>query len=206
MRGSNYMEISSKPNISGIFRLMNLSIPIKFTKIIPTEEQDELLRLVVIAHQTAATDNQNASTVAFVNAYGASGSIENGIASAVLTIGNLHAPIFDARIVYETWHANDFAQRISSGLRVPGFGNSFFKDRIDPAWEPVDSFIRERFPDIRSRIRNITQIMSDNNRAILPNAAMYSAAVCSELKFTYGTESAIFIMSRIPAWLSLLNL
>lgn len=37
-------------------------------------------------------------------------------------------------------------------------------------------------------------------KTIYPNAALYTAAVCSIVGFPYGVEDLLFIMARLPVW------
>lgn len=161
----------------------------------------ELLECCINCHQEAALKNPNASSAAFQNAFLGSGSVENGIASAILTLGKNHGPIIDARVVYEHFEEGDF-EMIKRGVKIAGFGNSFFKDGIDPSFEPLDRQIRYDFPKVAERIDELTKYMHKYKR-IYPNAALYTADVCSEARFKRGHESALFIMARIPAWINL---
>jgi citrate synthase len=167
------------------------------------EKQAELLGLVLEAHNRAALDNPNASSGACVNAVAGTGRVENGIASAILTLGPTHGPVQDARYVYEMFEPEHIRMYIDNGRKVPGFGNSFFRDGIDPAWKPVDQFIREHFKRIALRIDGLTKAMSESGKTLHPNAALYTAAVCSEIGVQKGAEAALFIIARIPAWVHL---
>lgn len=161
----------------------------------------ELIECCIACHQSAALKNPNASSAAFQNAFLGSGSVENGIASAILTLGKNHGPIMDARVVYEHFVEGDF-EMVGRGAKIAGFGNSFFKEGIDPSFDPLDSRIRFCFPNVADRIDELTGYMHKHKK-IYPNAALYTAAVCSEAKVKRGHESALFIMARIPAWINL---
>lgn len=166
-----------------------------------TESGILLLNEVIKAHDKAATENQNCSSAACVNSFAGSGFFENGIASAILTLGTNHGPISDARIVYEKFRQPDVYNLCAVGEKVLGFGNSFFKDSIDPAWADVDSLLTDRFPIISERIAELGRfVKSATESTLYPNAALFSAAACSEVGVIHGLESALFIMARIPAW------
>lgn len=163
----------------------------------------ELLQSIVDAHDQAARNNQNASSLAAVNAFVGSGNIGNGIASAILTLGQHHGPISMARTVYEEFNQQHIDGCLNAKIKVPGFGNSFFKDSIDPAWNNVWNLMNTKFTKISNRINELQKMLELRGKIIFPNAALLTAAACSELGFVRGTESSIFIIARIPAWTSL---
>jgi citrate synthase len=88
-------------------------------------------------------------------------------------------------------------------MKIPGFGNSFFKDRIDPAWSRVREIIAADFPNANARIEQLHGWMKEAGKDVHPNAALYTAVICSELGMIPNSESAIFILARTAAWTSL---
>lgn len=166
-----------------------------------TESGLQLLNEVIKAHDIAATTNQNCSSAACSNAIAGSGSFANGVASAILTLGKHHGPINDARLVYENFDEGAVRQWVMAGGKVPGFGNSFFKDSLDPAWVGVDLFLEDKFPNVSARIEELSRFVELTvGSKLCPNAALFTAAACSEIGLAHGFESALFIISRIPAW------
>lgn len=160
-----------------------------------------LIECCIDCHQQAALKNPNASSAAYQNALMGSGNVENGIASAILTLGKNHGPISEARVVFVEWSRHEFGI-VNDGYKVPGFGNSFFRGRIDPSFEPLDTLLRCDFSHLSNRIDELTKWMQAY-KPLYPNAAMYTAAVCHAAKIKPGLESALFIMARIPAWINL---
>jgi len=182
---------------------MVLNLNIDFALADATPKKLELLQAVFDAHDMAARNNQNASSGAAVNAFFGSAQLTNGIASAILTLGDAHGPISPARFVYERFDERALKSAIEAGMKIPGFGNSFFKDRIDPAWSRVREIIAADFPNANARIEQLHGWMKEAGKNIHPNAALYTAVVCSELGVIPGAESAIFIIARTAAWTSL---
>jgi citrate synthase len=182
---------------------MVLNLNIDFALVDATPKKLELLQAVFDAHDMAARNNQNASSGAAVNAFFGSAQLTNGIASAILTLGDAHGPISPARFVYERFDERALKSAIEAGMKIPGFGNSFFKDRIDPAWSRVSELIKFSFPNANARIEQLHGWMKEAGKNINPNAALYTAVVCSELGVMPGAESAIFILARTAAWTSL---
>ena len=166
-------------------------------------EKQLLMDLLIDAHSRAATDNANASSLTFINALYGSGRMENAIAAAMLTIGAKHGPISDARIIYEYATADFIKETVSAGEFIPGFGNSFYKDDIDPVWKGVDRYLSIKFAPAHKRIWELHSIMESCGKKLYPNAALYSAAVCSICGVKPGTEVAIFAIARISAWASM---
>ena len=182
---------------------MVLKLNIDFALAEATPKKLELLQAVFDAHDMAARNNQNASSGAAVNAFFGSAQLTNAIASAILTLGDAHGPIGPARFVYERFDERALKSAIESGMKIPGFGNSFFKDSIDPAWSRVREIIEADFPRASGRINQLHGWMKEAGKNLHPNAALYSAVICSELGMIPGSESAIFILARTAAWTSL---
>ena len=182
---------------------MVLKLNIDFALAEVTPKKLELLQAVFDAHDMAARNNQNSSSGAAVNAFFGSAQLTNAIASAMLTLGDAHGPIGPARFVYEKFDERSLKSAIESGMKIPGFGNSFFKDSIDPAWSRVREIIEADFPRASGRINQLHGWMKEAGKNLHPNAALYSAVICSELGMIPGSESAIFILARTAAWTSL---
>ena len=182
---------------------MVLKLNIDFALAEVTPKKLELLQAVFDAHDMAARNNQNSSSGAAVNAFFGSAQLTNAIASAMLTLGDAHGPIGPARFVYEKFDERSLKSAIESGMKIPGFGNSFFKDSIDPAWSRVREIIEADFPRASGRINQLHGWMKEAGKYLHPTAALYSAVICSELGMIPGSESAIFILARTAAWTSL---
>ena len=182
---------------------MVLNLNIDFALADATPQKLELLQAVFDAHDMAARNNQNSSSGAAVNAFFGSAQITNAIASAILTLGDAHGPIGPARFVYERFDERALKSAIEAGMKIPGFGNSFFKDKIDPAWSRVSELIKSDFSNANARIEQLHGWMKEAGKNVHPNAALYTAVVCSELGVIPGAESAIFILARTAAWTSL---
>ena len=72
---------------------MVLNLNIDFALEDATPDRLRLLQAVLDAHDMAARNNQNASSGAAVNAFFGSAQLTNGIASAILTLGDAVATI-----------------------------------------------------------------------------------------------------------------
>lgn len=178
---------------------MRAVIPIPYVPNLNTE-QVRLLQATIDAHQTAALKNENnASAFAFWNSMAGSGRVESAIASFCLAIGHLHAPILEARGLYEEGERLNVLGRLNDGQKIAGFGNSFYKTSLDPAWDEVMNVIRMSFPKTDARIQELCSWMAEGGKPLYPNAALLTGAVCSELKIPHALETSLFVVWRIPA-------
>lgn len=160
-----------------------------------------LLELVMFAHSQAAYDNPNASTAAAVNSYFGSKSISQAICSAILATGKVHGPVTDARMLLDSVSPTQFASDLlNSNQKVPGFGNSFYKNSQDPAWAFVEETVRSEFESANQIINSLSLLLMVHKKAHIPNAAMWTAVAASECGFPVGTEPSIFIVARIGSW------
>ena len=180
---------------------MKLTIDIPYATECPTMEMEHLTKLVMLAHYNSARNQQNASTMFFTNTLHLTGSMANATASAVLTLGETHAPIAQAREVFEVWTENDVYDTIQGGYRVFGYGNSFHKDSIDPAWYPVWEYLSVAFKKEYVHLGELTSwVNTHSSKPLYPNPAMFSAILCHILRWRVGSEMSLFILARIPAW------
>ena len=166
-------------------------------------EQSRLLQAVIDAHQKAAQVNKNVSSITFLQAAAGSGRLEAAMAAAILTIGHLHAPLTGARWLYEKATREAILMMVQQGTKVPGFGNSFHKDKVDPVWDDVLTILRFSFPKVDARLNELVGWMLEAGKPLYPNAALFTAAVCSELKIRGGTETSLFVLWRLPMWVDM---
>jgi citrate synthase len=161
-------------------------------------QHQELLSALEAAHFRAALSNDNTSSRVALATYISSGDIGKAVAAACLVQGGLHAPITQARALLDAEFPVGALQEIlRRDERVPGFGNSFYKDRIDPAYQPVFDLLPARIAGDIYVLRN--HLLAD----IHPNAAIITAAVAKVVGLPAGIEPAIFIYCRTPAWVQL---
>lgn len=169
-----------------------------------------LLALVVDAHATAAVNNAgNASNLA-ASIYGQTGSpVTASIIAAMLTMGGAHAPAQQARQWLFRRLGDDesawdslAAQDVADGAQIPGYGNSFHKDDIDPALEPTAELLMDAWPTAHKRIMAGFNALKAKGPGLFPNLAAYTGAVAEIIDLPEGLESVIVIMPRIPVWAS----
>jgi citrate synthase len=160
-------------------------------------KDDTLLNLLVKAHQDAARNNPNASAELCKVATEGSGDFTKGVIAGLAATGGAHAPLGAARTVYKYGFINYW----DTGEKVPGFGNSFYKDKIDPAFVPTITHIKKYHTKYFERVVHLTnEIQKLMGKRLQPNAALITACVAEILEIPLGYESLIFMLARIPVW------
>lgn len=175
-----------------------------------TPEHFELLDLLLTAHRNAAQDNANISKQLCVAASYGSGKFRQGLIAAIASIGDTHAPLTAAREVFENAEFDQVQQQAANGAIIPGFGNSFFKTHIDPAFKPVHLHLGKHFTREENRLAKLTESVwkgikakergTDKDTQLWPNAAMYTAIAAQLLGVPHGLEEVLFLLPRIPVW------
>lgn len=170
------------------------------------DDHSELVEALFAAHREAAIANDNASKLCVQQAWGGSGRFENAIIAGMATIGALHAPLTQARELWDDWYLENYhyewGARFSGG-RVPGFGNSF--DVEDPKFLPVSDLLQNthrysRHWEMLNDLARLVSIETSTEALLLPNAALYTAIVASICEVPRGLECTLFALARIPAW------
>lgn len=156
-----------------------------------------LIDHVFASHYRAAIVNQNASSVCAKVASQGSLNFKTSIIAGICALGQRHGPVTAARWVFESAGENEIKNIVAAGQYVPGFGNSFFKETIDPSWLDVVKVIQQDFPDSWKRIETIKAFIG---KPIHPNAAMFTAVACVHAGVPNGVEDLFLILPRIGAW------
>lgn len=163
-----------------------------------------LLEVMNDAHYTSALNNSNVSSAAIIQMAAVGKAFPEAVAAAILTLGGVHGPATQARSVIYYTDIADIANDIEDGEIIPGFGNSFYKDSIDPAWSQFDMRLRAECPDASYQIDRVSDFVSKGKgKKIYPNAAAYTATVAELQGAAFGTEISLFITARMPAWVEL---
>ncbi len=162
---------------------------------------ETLLDTLSWCHQQSTLHNNNASSAALANAASCGAKFEHALASALLTFGEKHGPTTAARDLIYMDTDEEIIDKLENGEVLPGFGNSFHKKSIDPAFVPLDHLIREEYSldsELLDRVAKL--IFKVKGKSLYPNPAAYTA-VCSQLVgMARGTEIMLVIACRLPAW------
>lgn len=175
------------------------------------------------AHYMAGLNNPSISRQVFDAAYQGSGNITQSICSGLLTTGAIHGPLTEAREFLYTFEQNTEQMKrvienlIRQGEKVPGLGNSFFKDSIDPAFQTTYDLYTKlyEFATGGDTANPLDHLSAWTNASItrfkekpshlFPNAAGITAAVCNLLKAVPFYENWFFISGRSKAWIESLT-
>jgi len=155
---------------------------------------DELLR---VHAEIAVRDNASYVTVKQSAYLGK--DYFTAIASGLLTLGGLHAPLS------QTWRflrLDDCKPYMESVLgcdaRIPGWGSSFVKGEPDPVFEQLDKELIS-YP-IHTRIEYVTRFLYSRGLNIFPNASTYTSAVVIALGMSDSIASYLLLKGRLDAW------
>lgn len=157
----------------------------------PSEQ--ELLRLTFAAHDKSARRN-NCSSAAVANAYKGSGSYAAAVASALLTLGAVHAPIEKIMGFLAT---PDPAAMVGVLPRIPGWGNDFVKGEPDSDWAEVDRALPSK---LQEKLASVTDRLHQKGKRLFPNPGCYTAAVALTLGIPASVAPWIFVQGRLGAW------
>ena len=162
-----------------------------------TPERERLLCELFTAHMTVAMRG-NAAAICFDLSSQASGSLVNGVISALASFGVHHGPVCETYdILTSADKEGDVARIVGSGGKVPGWGNSFAKGKPDEAFLPVEELLRTEFPEVWSNVETIQKLI---NKPILPNPSCYTAASAMALGMPRDVCPVLLILPRIFAW------
>lgn len=153
-------------------------------------EEIELLNELHTAHAISAYRN-NASSVAVATSAGGSGNYFQAIAAALMMLGGLHGPLFQA---YDFLAGKQFL-----GIQ-PGWGNSFIKGEPDPAWGKIDLLLEKNWEKIYLVITSKTKELHSSGKKIYPNPSIYTAAVAHAIGMPRDVVPILFVRSRLEAW------
>jgi len=168
-----------------------------------SDEQNSLFLTLLDCHRRAALDNNNLSSMAVKCSANGGAPFQTQVIAGLATVGVIHAPVTYARNILfgASYKRNWWMSILADGHPVPGFGNSFFKDRIDPAFQPAFDALSGEFREYLSE--TASNISSVKGCQLYPNAASITAAVAESLNLPLGAEVLIFVIGRSAGWLTL---
>jgi citrate synthase len=160
----------------------------------------KLFEIVSRAH-VESTYRDNPSTIAVKLSAQSSGKFGNAVIAALSMLGNPHGPVQEATEMLSSSDPLEFAKvYIDGGGKVPGWGTSFVKGKLDPAWEEANTFVKENYQELHSIVDEITRMLHDRGKMIFPNPACYTAITAIVNDIPADAASYVFISSRLPAW------
>lgn len=165
--------------------------------------QRKLLDAVFEAHEKSAL-RDNVSSVIFLNAFVGSGSFSNAVSASLSSLGGLHAPLEKSYALLEHPDVRGRVdQLLSTGEKIPGWGNSFIRGRKDDLWEDVEEVLEKKYPARLAKIEAITQHLHARNKALFPNPSTYTAITAIILGIPAHLSPWVFVAGRLNGWLDL---
>ena len=131
-----------------------------------------------------------------------SGSFIHALTAGLTSVGEKHGPIAKARddFLYYT-EAQVTKEAVQRGIKIYGFGHSFYKRQTDPYWLQVHDILRTHYAQTFEGIRQIQKGLQEAGKNIYPNPAGYSAAAANATGLLRGMEEIIFVLPRMQIWL-----
>jgi citrate synthase len=150
-------------------------------------------------HQSCFRDN--ASSAAVANAAAGSGDLAKAIAAGLMSLGAKHAPLEATVRFLSLDHPEEAVSTyLAKGQRVPGWGGTFQKDRLDPIWIPVEEVLRAGWSEFAAKLDDVTSALHYHDKHVFPNPSAYTACAALIMGITPKMAVAIFIRGRISGW------
>src|SRR5579885_2130433 len=128
---------------------------------------ERLLEALIKAHYMAARDNANLSKQIVGEMTLGSADFSKAAVAGLLSLGGIHGPVVQARNLLRNATPEKISATLADkSLRIPGWGNSFFKDKIDPAWNDVVALLKQR--PIWQKIQMIDAVVKGHGKNIHP--------------------------------------
>lgn len=163
-----------------------------------------LLNLLYQAHaEVALRDNPSKEAVRLA-AIG-SGMYFNAIAAALMTYGGVHGPLtqaYDLLALADPFVSIDY--RLENNFRVPGWGNGYYKDGVEPAFVEVKEELKGVNPRLHDKIDLITEYLHEEKQLKLyPNPACFTAATALTVGIPRDAVGVLVIQARLVPWTNL---
>lgn len=162
------------------------------------KNEEELLNACFSAHNQSA-QRDNISTNVMINASKGSLNYTAALASALCTLGGVHAPLMPTFNVLAQ-SMDDLVLAIEMGAILPGWGHDFVRGEVDPHWAEVAEILERHFPQVHQRLETITMKFHEKGKMIYPNPSAYTVAVGMALGIPAPIMPYLFVQGRLVAW------
>lgn len=140
------------------------------------------------------------SSVFIANMAAAEKDFVSSIASGLLTLGGVHAPLKQTHSFLLHGSENTLDLYMKEGILIPGWGSAFCKGGRDPLFDTLDNLLFKEAEEIWLKIQSITKMLHDRDKMLWPNAACYTAAVCIATDYPIQTAGSLLIEGRLQVW------
>jgi len=164
---------------------------------------DVLVQELYKAHAAVALRGNPSHQALVLSAMG-TGDYFKAIASAILMLGGLHGPLMQTYdLLALDCPLDEVARRLNSGIRIPGWGNGFYKQGIEPEFQPVAIELARVNPEICAKIDVITDYIhgyDDGRLKIYPNPSCFTAATAITVGLPRETVGVLALQGRLMIW------
>lgn len=162
--------------------------------------EEELFNKVAEAHQVSALQGNISGQVIAMAAAGSSDYFKT-LASAILTLGGLHAPITQSfRFLNNEDPSLYVPGMVEKKIMVPGWGNNIEKGGPVSKWAEVDDCLRQFFVEIHDKMCRVTKAFHALGKMIYPNPSAYTGAAAIVLGIPELVSGYLLIAGRLAAW------
>lgn len=166
-------------------------------------KEAQLLKLVFTALRDTALGVPEPSSLAVLQAGQVGVPFAQAIIAGVATLGGLHGAVTQARVTLLA-PMERIEDALAQGRRIAGFGNSTYRDQLEPACEEVSAFVGDHFPEYAQKIALVGDTLEKHvGRRLHPNVSMFTALAAEVTGQPHGTEVGILVRAGIPAWVVL---
>jgi citrate synthase len=166
-----------------------------------------LLNELKFVHQKIA-ERMNASTVAIITGAQLGKDYFTSVASALLTLGNVHAPLQQTNnLLSMSYPFNYMYDCLKKGYKIPGWGSSFSKGEEDPVFGVLKNQLLIHQPRMMEVVEEITdRLQHSTGSKLYPNAACYTILCFMDHEDIVEKNSRallatdFLISSRMPVW------
>jgi citrate synthase len=165
---------------------------------------DDLIAELLSVHDKIGRRN-NASYVSMVQSRSLGKDLFSSLASALLTLGGLHAPILQTYHFLSSFRTNEEIQshvesELTAMRKIPGWGSSFEKGQPDPEFKILDEMLSGS--PIHCRMHYVSGLLHGSGIQIYPNASCYTCAVCISKDLPVAIAQYFLVNGRLNAWTS----
>jgi citrate synthase len=165
-----------------------------------SDTEQQLIDALLRAHHESCFRN-NPSTVTVTNAAAGSGCLSKAIAAGILCIGSKHAPLSQTVEFLDQPYPDTVVPIIlGRGEKVPGWGGTFQKGKIDPIWDELDNLLRKLRPELSQKLDLVTAEFASLGKNLYPNPSAYTACVAITIGLPAQLAAYLFIAGRLSAW------
>jgi citrate synthase len=171
-----------------------------------SEAEHELYLLVSNAHHFSAL-RENVSNQAVVLSAVGSGDYYKSIAAGLMTLGGTHGPIEETVMFLKQGYdalAASVRRSYAIGLKIPGWGNSFYRAVEDPLWADVRDCLAVKFPEAHGKLKTVTGVWAEvSGKPLYPNPSAFTAVAAIEFEMPPKIAPFLLVLGRLSAWTQL---